>query len=156
MDDLDQRIDAVDDAENVVGLEITDPTELDKDTEAADAFCQDVRTERVHAAKKLKETSFEAPVVHGIAPTSPSVHRSSSGGSVSCHVRLPVIELQKFDDDVMQWQTFWDQLVVMVDQTETPTIFKFCYLNSLLEGEAKAVLQDLTLTAAKSKLHAHF
>ncbi|XP_064648538.1 uncharacterized protein LOC135500816 [Lineus longissimus] len=73
-------------------------------------------------------------------------HDSDNSYNASKLVRLPKIELPKFRGDVTQWQSFWDKFNALVDKTDIPVISKFTYLDSLLEGEAKAAIAGLSIT----------
>jgi hypothetical protein len=63
-------------------------------------------------------------------------------------VRLPKIELPiyNFKGDITEWQSFWDKFEALVHSADIPTISKFTYLDSLLEGEAKATIAGLSVT----------
>ncbi|KAK3892841.1 hypothetical protein Pcinc_003312 [Petrolisthes cinctipes] len=64
------------------------------------------------------------------------------------NVKLPKLELPKFNGEVTQWQSFWDQFSSHIDATDLPVISKFTYLMSLLEGDAKNVVNGLAHTCA--------
>ena len=52
-------------------------------------------------------------------------------------VKLPKLELKKFDGDHSKWVSFWDSFEALVHTNESLTaIDKFNYLNSLLERSA--------------------
>ena len=75
--------------------------------------------------------------------------------------RLPKIEMPKFDGEVTQWQSFWDQFTAIIDNSEQSNVNKFSYLRSLLTGEALASIKGLALTSenyatAKSILEKRF
>ncbi|XP_068247927.1 uncharacterized protein [Palaemon carinicauda] len=72
---------------------------------------------------------------------------ASVDSSCNVNVRLPKLELPKFSGVLTEWQSFWDRFVTLVDDSDIPTISKFCYLQSLLEGEARAVIQGLSQTS---------
>ncbi|KRZ47770.1 hypothetical protein T02_7890, partial [Trichinella nativa] len=61
------------------------------------------------------------------------------------HVNLPKWELPKFDGDVLQFDTFWEQFE---DQIHRQPEFKFTYLRSCLTGNALNAIDGLTVTAA--------
>ncbi|XP_064625961.1 uncharacterized protein LOC135486791 [Lineus longissimus] len=62
-------------------------------------------------------------------------------------VRLPKIELPKFAGDVMEWQSFSDEFEALIHSADLPPISKFTYLEFYLEGEAKATIAGLSVTA---------
>ena len=77
-------------------------------------------------------------------PSSPSpVVHDSSATNKPC---LPKLTLPRFRGDITQWSTFWNFYKSAVhNSSDLPTIDKFNYLNSLLEGAAARTIQGLTL-----------
>ena len=66
---------------------------------------------------------------------------------VRYRVKLPKIELQKFDGNIVNWQTFWDQYNSSVHSQETlSAIDKFSYLKGLLCTQASECISGLALT----------
>ena len=49
---------------------------------------------------------------------------------------------------MLKWQSFWKQFEALVGEANIPTVSKFGYLHSSLEGEAKRILRGLTLITA--------
>lgn len=62
------------------------------------------------------------------------------------NIKLPRIEISKFNGDVTKWQSFWDKFNALIDKSNLPKISKFSYLESFLEGEAKTAISGLSLT----------
>ncbi|XP_066956301.1 uncharacterized protein [Macrobrachium rosenbergii] len=58
------------------------------------------------------------------------------------------LELLKFGGKITEWMLFWDQFEAIVDDKPMPPVIKFMYLRSVLEGEARRVIQGLAQTAA--------
>ena len=70
-----------------------------------------------------------------------------SEGRSAKTVRLPKMDLPKFNGDVLKFMPFWQQYVACVDSVEDlPDISKFNYLVSSLKGDAKGVLEGLPIT----------
>ena len=64
-------------------------------------------------------------------------------------VKLPKLELKKFDGDHSKWISFWDSFEASVHKNESLTaIDKFNYLNSLLERSAAEAISGLILGAS--------
>ena len=62
-------------------------------------------------------------------------------------VKLPKIELKKFDGDILKWQTFWDQYESAVHkQPNLSDVDKFSYLRTLLSATASESISGLALT----------
>jgi hypothetical protein len=87
---------------------------------------------------KSKESRLEAVVlmskfakVKDTQQVECSIHFNVSLGSVG-GVRLPKLELPKFDGTITDWQTFWDTFEALVDKTALPTISKCAYIQSMV------------------------
>ena len=147
VDDLDKRLGSLDEAQSLLELEIDDAQELEVDIEEADKFRRMSRAVRIQAAQRLVDLRDSNQ-----SNNRPNNSESGSGDSLSNRpkvaVRLPKLELPKYSGVLTEWQSFWDRFVALVDETEIPDISKFCYLQSLLEGEAASVIQGLSQTAA--------
>ena len=63
-------------------------------------------------------------------------------------MKLTKLNLPVFNGDVLQWQSFWDQFVAVVDSTDLPDVSKFSYLRASSEREPKTAIQGLSLTSA--------
>ena len=73
----------------------------------------------------------------------------TSQTSTSSHVgraRLPKLELPKFSGNYLEFTSFFDKFLAVVDGSELPAVTKFTYLQSLLTGEALASINGLTVT----------
>ncbi|GFO23704.1 reverse transcriptase [Plakobranchus ocellatus] len=74
---------------------------------------------------------------------------NTSQTSTSSHVgraRLPKLELPKFSGNYLEFTSFFDKFLAVVDKSELPAVTKFTYLQSLLTGEALASINGLTVT----------
>ena len=64
-------------------------------------------------------------------------------------VKLPKMDLPKFDGTVTKWTPFWDSFAASIDDDEELSLVdKFNYLSSCLSGEAARAVAGLSLTAA--------
>ncbi|XP_066946056.1 uncharacterized protein [Macrobrachium rosenbergii] len=138
VDDFDRRLAHLDEVQSALELEIGDSQDLE-DIEYADKFRRQVRVPRIQAAQRLLAMEKLKK------PPSESGSADSLG---QCNMRLPKLELPKFSGVLTEWQSFWDRFVALVDDSDIPIISKFCYLQSLLEEEAKSVIQGLSQTSA--------
>ena len=63
--------------------------------------------------------------------------------------KLRTLSLPKFSGNVLEYQSWWDQYAVAVEDNETLSrIEKFLHLKSLLEGEAAKAIEGYSLTDA--------
>ena len=140
IEEFDKRIQTLDDAQNNVEIEL-DEAELLEDISKAADFREKVRKPRIIATKLLST----------LMPKSDGDSDTGTRASGSVGAKLPKLKLPSFSGDPLQWQTFWDQFSAIIDDSDMPEITKFSYLQSLLQGEAKAAIQGLSLTAAHYK-----
>ena len=75
----------------------------------------------------------------------------STGYSSKHDPKLPKLVIPKFDGNVLQWESFWDQFNVSIHESNQSDVNKFSYLKGLVEGEARQVIEGLSLTAANYK-----
>jgi hypothetical protein len=139
IDVFDKRVASLEVVQSEVEMSIHQD-ELETDINDAFVFLVNMKEARMEAevllSKHDKNVHSDACSVHSDHSHSPYV-----GG-----VKLPKLELPKFDGTITDWQTFWDKFVALVDQSSLPVISKFSYLQSLVTGEAKAVIQGLAVT----------
>ncbi|XP_063590241.1 uncharacterized protein LOC134767126 [Penaeus indicus] len=117
MDDFDQRLASLEEVQTMLELE-TDFVNLDEELDSASEFFQEVRKPRLQAAQRLGD------MMKG-------EQRDSSSSSCPCkisssskiaNVKLPKLELPKFNGDVTLWQSFWDHFKTHVHEADIPVI----------------------------------
>ncbi|XP_065091455.1 uncharacterized protein LOC135712392 [Ochlerotatus camptorhynchus] len=65
------------------------------------------------------------------------------------HVRLPQIKLHTFNGNIDEWLSFRDLFMSLIHwKAELPEVEKLHYLKGCLQGEAKALIEPLSITAA--------
>ena len=136
MDEFDKRLSKLEEVQSDIEVEIS-PEALDDYLDKADAFRQQARQKRLLCADKYKQLT-EGDKNQG----------DSSSSTASLHARLPKLELPRFDGDLKQWHSFWEQFSSHIDDTDLPTISKLTYLLSLLDGTAKDVVEGVPHTSA--------
>ena len=63
-------------------------------------------------------------------------------------MKLPRIELSKFNGDIIEWKGFWDQFKSNVHgNNNISAIEKLNYFRTLLEDSALSAISELTLSA---------
>ena len=73
---------------------------------------------------------------------------SSSTQGHKNKVKLPRIELSKFNDDIIEWKGFWDQFKSTIHgNNNISAIEKFNYLPTLLKDSALSAISGITLSA---------
>ena len=69
------------------------------------------------------------------------------------NVKLPKLELPKFDGDIMKFQAFWDAFDSTINKnTRLNPIDKFTYLKSQLTNQAREIISGLDITDANYKV----
>ena len=80
------------------------------------------------------------------------VDRQATSRSAECkrsHLKVPKLELPKFDGVVLRFQNFWDLFEATVhDNDNVPDVQKFTYLRSALEGVAYLTIEGFEVTSA--------
>ncbi|XP_045540282.1 uncharacterized protein LOC123722438 [Papilio machaon] len=61
-------------------------------------------------------------------------------------VKLPQLELPKFDGDIRQWPAFKNIFMASVDNADIPVVNKLQYLKTALTGEAAGLISSLLIT----------
>lgn len=136
---FDQRLAVFDDRQAEVELLLDESDELEADMDETDKFHKLARKTRAEAAKRLKGARVESD-------------NASVSSKEKSEVKLPRLELPKYSGELTEWQSFWDRFEALVDQSELPDISKFSYLQSVLQGEARSVIQGLALSSANYKV----
>ena len=94
-------------------------------------------------------TSHGNVFVTSDTPLTPSTSGISNTYSLGTQVKLPKLDLRKFDGDISKWPSFWDAFESSVhSNTKLAPIDKLNYLNSLLVNSASEAISGLSLTAA--------
>ena len=85
--------------------------------------------------KKLAFSNSLSESVTGVSTANASIEPRT--------VKLPKIDVQTFDGELLHWQTFWEQFGVSVDKrSDISTTEKLVYL--LKDGRAKNVIEGLS------------
>ena len=88
---------------------------------------------RIEAEVKMKEIAKGIPSRETIPHVAP--------------VRLPKLELSKFNGNILKWQEFWDAFEATIHKNQTlQHVNKFNYLKAELIGNAQTVISGLELT----------
>ena len=80
---------------------------------------------------------------------------TNSRGSSNGHhaVKLPKLELTKFDGNIPHWQEFWDSFEATIDSNSSlQDVNKINYLRAQLRCEAKDVISGLEITGTNYKV----
>ena len=139
LEEFDKRLVKLEEVQNQIELEI-DPDQLESYLDQADAYRQKARRTRLLCANRLKEISVPDKDKDSTDSETPSVH-----------AKLPKLELPRFNGEITQWQSFWDQFSSHIDDTDLPIISKLTYLLSLLDGPAKDAVEGVPHTSASYK-----
>lgn len=94
-------------------------------------------------------TSHGNVLVTSDTPLTPSTSGISNTYSLGTQVKLPKLDLRKFDGDISKWPSFWDAFESSVhSNTKLAPVDKFNYLNSLLVNSASEAISEFSLTVA--------
>ena len=100
------------------------------------------------STQKQEDNLFEMAIkVKKLAFLTPPMGSTTSAATSDPNaVKLPKIDVPKFDGELLHWQTFWEQFSVSVDRrSDITNTEKLVYLrHSLKEGTAKYVIEGLS------------
>ncbi|CAM1294859.1 Uncharacterised protein r2_g406 [Pycnogonum litorale] len=113
--------------------------------------CSDRILEIEHFIKKEQATRFGDDVTRQLGATVSTAveprHTQRQDTSPAV-MRLPKLEMTKFDGDIMKWTEFWELFEISVhNNINISTTQKFGYLKSLLQGKAYKVIEGLELSS---------
>ena len=92
--------------------------------------------------KVLKESIDSSRV---LSPSTPSLISHNP----EVKVKLPKLEISKFNGDIINFRGFWDQFSSAIHSNDRINdIDKFCYLTSFLCDSAKSCISGLSLSSA--------
>ena len=143
VEEVDRRLALLDEAQSAYELELPED-ELDADLQESAEVREAVQAVRLKATKALKKALGEALSEGSRVGSAAGASSVASQGRHT--VRLPKLALPHFSGKIMEWQAFWETFGAAVGSLDLPDITKFSYLKSVLEGEAKATLEGLTLS----------
>ena len=98
--------------------------------------------------RTLAKIDFYLNKVPTVASSLENLNIPSSTQNHENKVKLPRLELSKFNGDTIEWKGFWDQFKSIVHENNNiSAIEKFNYLCTLLEDSALSAISGLTLSA---------
>ena len=117
-------------------------------TELLSVEDEDQVKDQLTACSKIEDVLFECFLKgrklksNASSETSSSVQTEKDG----CGVKLPKLEVPKFDGNILHWKRFWEQFYVSVHQcSNLSNAEKLVYLQRALEdGNARSVIEGLS------------
>ena len=162
---FDERLKSYDEAQKAVEA-LTDEADLDEMIEAALDYRDEVEEAKMKLItewKKAHPPPPQSPQTSELlsSPRSENGHMQMNNGPPPPNIKLPKIELPRFNGDVLKFNAFWQQFAACVDELDIPTVTKFNYLSGVLRGDAKSALEGIPITeenyqTAKEILHQKF
>ena len=133
--EVEHRIEALDDVQREVE-QLLPEEKLAHDLDVAFDVRDRLTLAKVNAQRALEKGKQVGPQLGKTPSSSPGVY-------------LPKLELPKFSGDLCEWTSFWEKFSAVIQtRGDLSNVTKFAYLESLLEGEAKAAIQGLSVTEA--------
>ena len=98
---------------------------------------------------KLDRALSKVPPIESISTLSVKEHTNETrNSSKPVKVKLPGLVIKKFNGNILEWQSFWDQFSSAIHQKDSISdIDKFNYLNSFLCDSVNATIRSLSLTS---------
>ncbi|XP_058448920.1 uncharacterized protein LOC131428879 [Malaya genurostris] len=120
---------------------------LDKEEFLTTHLTERVEFERRYCEAKglLLSKTVNTEANHTVLNTSTTANHAMSSGF---HLRLPKIDLPRFNGDSSRWLSFRDTFTSMVhSNADIPTVAKLQYLLQSLEGDAKKLFESIDVEA---------
>ena len=137
--EVDLKLQALDSVQSEYEV-LLDEADIEEEIESASVFREEIRSVRVRASELVD-------AYNEFASNDDASSIASSHGNMTVQAKLPKLTLPKFSGKILDWPSFWDQFLAIVDSSDLAVINKFTYLQSLLEGEAADAIAGLKLTA---------
>ena len=144
------------DRARLAGYEVSLRTKLDTlsllDEELIDLISDEDELEKdiVHSSEIQGE--IQGTLKHIELKLQPTVPKSESPGESftdnSSFAKHPKLNIQPFNGNPLQFQSFWDCFSASVDNTSLKKVIKFTYLKSYLTGPARAAIDGISLVEA--------
>ena len=129
-------------------LELISEDEAETLTNEIDKSCQisdEINDILVKIESIFSKSNIEISSVHTNSTTSSSVSFNPNDS----HAKLPKLTLDKFNGELLPWQSFWDQYSVAIHTNGSLSdIEKFNYLRSYLTETTGECIKGLSLTSA--------
>ena len=140
-----------------LNAEITELMNDNEDEEAADKEMDEILVYKEKLSccmqsiqeelEKAKDTTLNRSDSQSSLLSLGSISSLSSQSAKKLNVKLPKLELRKFNGKVHEWQEFWDGFCSAIHENEDLAgTDKFKYLKSFLEGPARAVIAGMRMT----------
>ena len=97
-----------------------------------------IEEELIIEEEQLKRRSELMGKLSGASPT-------SSDREVK--VKLPKLEIPKYNGTHLQWTRFWNQFSVEIDSSRLTSVTKLSYLNEFLEPKVRSIIDGLPFTS---------
>ncbi|XP_048477852.1 uncharacterized protein LOC105387623 [Plutella xylostella] len=125
--------------------------EIQDSIEESEQYSQEHEEERATFENRYYQTkalmeSFLGGGGGGGTTTQPATTQHECTAQRKPQVKLPQLELPRFDGDVRQWPAFKNIFYASVDSADLPTVNKLQYLKSALTGEAAGLVNSLLIT----------
>ena len=141
---FDKRFSSYEEAQTAYEVFIKEE-DLEQDINESVLFIRENRKQRIEAASLLEQLTPSADPSDPDDSISVAAAGSASSQFSSKPHSLPKINLPTFSGAFMEWVSY-EQFNAIVHNSDIPSVSKFVYLQSVLKGEAKAVIQGLSLT----------
>ena len=128
-------------------FELIPEDEVESLTNEIDKSCQ-FSDEINDILVKIESVFSKSNVENSFVHTSSTTNFSVSPNLNDSHAKLPNLTLEKFNGEVLSWQSFWDQYSIAIHTSNSLSdIEKFNYLRSYLTETTVECIKGLSLTS---------
>ncbi|XP_040072475.1 uncharacterized protein LOC120844659 [Ixodes scapularis] len=125
--------------------DLIDQNEIEEETQTCTTYEEAISNIKTRTARALrKQHCNERVFSNNDTEANDPRERQASGPNV----KLPRLELPKYNGDLEDWQTFWDQFQSSIDHNPTLSpVDKLKYLKIYLVGKADAAVKRIPVTS---------
>lgn len=130
--------------------DLVDDENLELVLEAAEAYYVSICVAKSKLSRRIEENqrpqTANAPMTNLGSPSAPRADSSAT-------IKLPRLEIEKFDGKIQGWRSFWDQYEATIHRNpQLSSIDKFKYLKGYLVGKAQDTISGLSLTESNYQI----
>ncbi|KAL1468557.1 hypothetical protein MTO96_025326 [Rhipicephalus appendiculatus] len=125
---------------------LVEDDQFESELEIVESYQTSICLAKSKVTRRIEEMRIS---LSGIQAPGPSTERVTRGqnSEYRVNVKLPKLEISKFDGSVQNWCSFWDQYECSIHKNEhLSKVDKFKYLKSYLVGKAEDSIVGLSLT----------
>ena len=141
----DEKIDTYRSLQNSIKSRIEEIKSVEIESLKEEAFRKEVQEEENY--QKLKERQLAELELQKVKLELQTKSQSPTRHNDKPKVRLPKLVITQFNGTPVDWQRFWNQFKVEIDETDIPQVSKFSYLKELIIPKVRQAVDGLPFSS---------